>query len=83
MNQFKRSTRCDTGRKQKISRREFNNIKRSCIRNPLVTIRGVFDNAALENVPKPTKNTITNKVARTIKPPKQPVLTKNHEEKRL
>ena len=77
MNQFKRPTRYDTQRKMKISSRELKNIKRSCFRNLLATIRVVFNSAGLENVPKTTKNTVTNGVVRTLMPPKQPVLTKN------
>ena len=50
---------------------------------PLATIKAVFKDTNVFNVPKTSRNKIMNKIARCTKPPKNPPLTKKHMERRV
>ena len=78
--------RADKGKireKSGVSRRVISLIKREVHRNPLQTSKQVFEAVGLFNVPKSTRCSILQRIAKCKKPLVRPPLKQVHREKRL
>ena len=70
-------------KKSGVSRRVISLIKREVHRNPLQTSKQVFEAVGMFNVPKSTRCSILQRIAKCKKPLVRPPLKQVHREKRL